>query len=254
MRLAKFLATAGVASRRAAEEIVRAERVTVNGEPVTDPARDVTGADAILVDGEPVRTEAQRVVYALNKPAGVVSTASDPQGRPTVVSLIASEHRLYPVGRLDIDTTGLILLTNDGQLAHRLTHPSFEVPRTYRAQVSRPPVRDGTLRALRRGVMLEDGPSAPARVRRLGGRDSDLLELTIHEGRKRQVKRMCEAVGHPVRALERVAFGPLTLNDLPAGAHRQLTGDEVEALNQAGTPARRDAATSYAARGRRPGG
>jgi 23S rRNA pseudouridine2605 synthase len=234
VRLAKFLATAGVASRRAAEQIIRAERVMVNGEPVTDPARDVTDADRVLVDGEPVHTVADRVVYVLNKPAGVVSTASDPQRRPTVVSLIPSEHRLYPVGRLDADTTGLILLTNDGDLAFRLTHPSFEVPRTYRARVARPPVRDATLRALRRGVTLEDGPTAPARVRRLGGRDSDLLEITIHEGRKRQVKRMCEAVGHPVRRLERTAFGPLTLDDLRAGAHRLLTPAEVEALSRAG--------------------
>ncbi|HWD74753.1 MAG TPA: pseudouridine synthase [Solirubrobacteraceae bacterium] len=234
MRLAKFLATAGVASRRAAEQIIRAERVMVNGEPVTDPARDVTDADRVLVDGEPVHAVADRVVYVLNKPAGVVSTASDPQRRPTVVSLIPSEHRLYPVGRLDADTTGLILLTNDGDLAFRLTHPSFEVPRTYRARVARPPVRDATLRALRRGVTLEDGPTAPARVRRLGGRDSDLLEITIHEGRKRQVKRMCEAVGHPVRRLERTAFGPLTLHDLRAGAHRLLTSAEVEALSRAG--------------------
>jgi 23S rRNA pseudouridine2605 synthase len=249
MRLAKFLAIAGVASRRAAEQIIWAERVTVNGEPVTDPARDVTGADVVLVDGEPVQAAADRVVYVLNKPPGVVSTASDPQGRPTVVSLISSEHRLYPVGRLDADTTGLLLLTNDGDLAYRLTHPSFEVPRTYRARVTRPPVRDSTLRALRRGVTLEDGPTAPARVRRLA---ADVIELTIHEGRKRQVKRMCEAVGHPVRRLERIAFGPLTLNDLPAGAHRRLTAREVEALSRAGTSTHPSAATSNAARGRRP--
>jgi 23S rRNA pseudouridine2605 synthase len=234
MRLAKFLATAGVASRRAAEEIIRAGRVTVDGETITDPARDVTGEDAVGVDGEAVTPASDRLVYLVNKPVGVVSTASDPQGRPTIVSLVPSPHRLYPVGRLDIDTTGLILLTNDGALAHRLTHPSFEVPRTYRARVERPPVADATLRALRRGITLDDGPTAPARVRRLGGRDSDLLELTIHEGRKRQVKRMCEAVGHPVRRLERVAFGPLSLGDLRPGHHRRLTGDELAALNRAG--------------------
>ncbi|HET8976825.1 MAG TPA: pseudouridine synthase [Solirubrobacteraceae bacterium] len=231
MRLAKFLATAGVASRRASEEIVRAGRVTVAGQTVTDPARDVTDQDAVALDGEPVTPTSQRVVYAVNKPAGVVSTASDPQKRPTVVSLIPSEHRLYPVGRLDIDTTGLILLTNDGPLAHRLTHPSFEVPRTYRAVVTRPPVRDATLRALRRGITLEDGPTAPARVRRLA---PDTLELTIHEGRKRQVKRMCEAVGHPVRALQRIAVGPLELGDLAPGGYRRLTAPEVEALTRAG--------------------
>jgi 23S rRNA pseudouridine2605 synthase len=251
MRLAKFLATAGVASRRAAEEIIRAGRVTVAGEPVTDPARDVTGDDAVAVDGRPVHATADRVVYALNKPVGVVSTASDPQGRPTVVSLIPSAHRLYPVGRLDIDTTGLILLTNDGELAHRLTHPSFEVPRTYRARVEHPPVRDATLRQLRRGITLDDGPTAPARARRLA---PDLLELTIHEGRKRQVKRMCAAVGHPVRRLERVAFGPLTLGDLAPGAHRALTGQELGDLSRAGRSARPAAATSHAARGRSGGG
>jgi 23S rRNA pseudouridine2605 synthase len=251
MRLAKFLATAGVASRRAAEEIVRAERVTVNGETVTDPARDVSQADLVAVDGTPVAPEAERAVYLVNKPAGVVSTASDPQRRRTVVSLVPSAVRLYPVGRLDIDTTGLILLTNDGELAHRLTHPSFEVPRTYRAVVTRPPVRERALRALRNGVELEDGPTAPARVRRLGDR-GEILELTIHEGRKRQVKRMCEAVGHRVRSLERVAFGPLTLGGLAPGAHRRLTSAELEALSRAGTRARRGAAASSAARARRP--
>jgi 23S rRNA pseudouridine2605 synthase len=251
MRLAKFLASAGVASRRAAEEIIRSGRVTVDGETVTDPARDVTDDHAVRVDGRHVSAGSDRVMYMLNKPAGVVSTASDPQGRPTVVSLIPSPHRLYPVGRLDIDTTGLILLTNDGELAHRLTHPSFEVPRTYRARVQRPPVRDATLRQLRRGITLEDGPTAPARVRRTA---PDVLEITIHEGRKRQVKRMCEAVGHPVRRLERVAFGPLTLGDLRPGAHRRLTGDELAALSPAGRSARRDAAGSYAGPGRRPPG
>jgi len=251
MRLAKFLATAGVASRRAAEEIVRAERVTVNGETVTDPARDVGDPDLVSVDGTAVAPEAERAVYAVNKPVGVVSTASDPQRRPTVVSLVPSAVRLYPVGRLDIDTTGLILLTNDGELAHRLTHPSFEVPRTYRAVVTRPPVRERALRALRNGVELDDGPAAPARVRRLGDR-GEILELTIHEGRKRQVKRMCEAVGHRVRSLERVAFGPLTLGGLAPGAHRRLSPAEVEALSRAGTRARPGAAGSRAARARRP--
>lgn len=251
MRLAKFLATAGLASRRAAEEIIRAGRVTVDGELVTDPARNVGEEDAVAIDGARIGVTDERVVYILNKPLGVVSTASDPQGRPTVVSLIPSPYRLYPVGRLDIDTTGLILLTNDGALAHRLTHPSFEVPKTYRARVNRPPVRDVTLRRLRNGVTLDDGPTAPARVRRVA---PDVLELTIHEGRKRQVKRMCDAVGHPVRRLERIGFGPLTLGDLAAGAHRALTTDETAALSRAGTSARRGAATSYAGRGRPAGG
>jgi 23S rRNA pseudouridine2605 synthase len=251
MRLAKYLAAAGVASRRAAEEIVRAQRVAVNGATVTDPALDVTEADTVTVDGAAVAPEAERAVYAVNKPAGVVSTASDPQRRPTVVSLVPSAVRLYPVGRLDIDTTGLILLTNDGALAHRLTHPSFEVPRTYRVVVSRPPVSMRAVRALRNGVELEDGVTAPARVRRLGDR-GEILELTIHEGRKRQIKRMCEAVGHPVRSLERVAFGPLTLGALAPGAHRRLSEAEVEALNRAGARARRGATVSRAARATRP--
>jgi 23S rRNA pseudouridine2605 synthase len=250
MRLAKFLAIAGVASRRAAEEIVRAQRVTVNGAAVTDPARDVGEDDVVAVDGRTVHAETDRAVYAVNKPAGVVSTASDPQRRPTVVSLVPSAVRLYPVGRLDIDTTGLILLTNDGELAHRLTHPSFEVPRTYRAIVSRPPVRDAALRALRAGVELEDGRTAPARARRVGA-GGEVLELTIHEGRKRQVKRMCEAVGHPVRSLQRVAFGPLHLGDLPPGAHRRLSDAEVLALSRAAAPGCRGAAASYAAPARR---
>jgi 23S rRNA pseudouridine2605 synthase len=226
VRLAKYLAHAGIASRRAAERIVAAGRVSVDGEPVRDPARDVDDANAVLVDGKPVRTAAP-VVYVLNKPPGVVSTARDPQGRRTVVDLMESGERLYPVGRLDADTTGLILLTNDGALAHRLTHPSFEVPRTYRATVRRPPVREPALRALREGVELEDGRTAPAAVRRLG---PDRLELTIHEGRKRQVRRMCEAVGHPVRELERVAFGPLRLGGLERGEHRRLKPAEVERL------------------------
>jgi 23S rRNA pseudouridine2605 synthase len=230
MRLAKYLATAGVASRRASDEIVRAGRVTVNGQTITDPAHDVSDESAVALDGGRVSSARDRVVYALNKPAGVVSTARDPQGRPTVVTMVPQTQRLYPVGRLDIDTTGLILLTNQGELAHRLTHPSFEVEKTYRVIVAGPSVRDSELRALREGVELEDGRTAPARVRRIA---ADTLEITIHEGRKRQVKRMCEAVGHPVKRLERVAFGPLALGDLPRGRWRKLTDPEIEALMSA---------------------
>jgi 23S rRNA pseudouridine2605 synthase len=226
VRLAKYLAHAGVASRRAAERLIADGRVTVGGTLVTDPARDVDASADVRCDGRLVERE-PHAVYALNKPAGVVSTAHDPQGRRTVVQLVPSPQRLYPVGRLDADTTGLILLTNDGGLAHQLTHPSFEVPRTYRALVRHPPVREPALRALREGIELEDGPTAPAKVRRLA---ADRLELTIHEGRKRQVRRMCEAVGHPVRALERVAFGPLRLGALEPGEHRRLTPAEVERL------------------------
>ena len=231
MRLAKYLAHAGAASRRAAEGLVRAGRVTVGGEVVRDPARDVDDDSAVALDGAPVAGPEARVVYALHKPEGVVSTARDPGGRATVVGLVPDEdRRLYPVGRLDADTTGLLLLTNDGELAHRLTHPSFEVPKTYVAVVEHPPVDELALRALREGIELEDGVTAPARARRLA---PDRLELTIHEGRKRQVRRMCAAVGHPARKLQRVRLGPLRLGDLAPGAHRRLTAAEVERLRQA---------------------
>ncbi len=234
MRLAKYLASAGVASRRASEEIVRAGRVTVDGQTITDPAHDVTERNVVAFDGKRVSTARARVVFALNKPAGVVSTARDPQGRPTVVTMVPQTERLYPVGRLDIDTTGLILLTNQGNLAHRLTHPSFEVEKTYRVVVGGPALDERALRALRDGVELEDGRTSPARVRRVS---ADTLEITIHEGRKRQVKRMCEAVGHPVKRLTRVAFGPLELGDLRSGRWRKLSDDEVEALMSASSQA-----------------
>jgi 23S rRNA pseudouridine2605 synthase len=249
MRLAKFLAHSGVASRRVAEEIIRAGRVTVAGATVTDPARDVDAGSGVELDGAPVGARAEElVVYAVNKPAGVVSTASDPQGRPTVVSLVKTPQRLYPVGRLDADTTGLILLTNDGDLAHRLTHPSFEVDKTYRAVVRGAPVHESTLRALRTGIELEDGITAPARVTRV---KPDTLEITIHEGRKRQIKRMCEHVGHRVLELQRIRFGPLQLGELQAGAYRRLNANEMSLLRAAGSGARRDASPSTPAPARR---
>jgi 23S rRNA pseudouridine2605 synthase len=229
MRLAKFLAHSGVASRRAAERLLAEGRVTVGGEVVTDPARDVDERSSVEVDGRRVGPE-PREVHVLNKPAGVVSTARDTHGRETVVELVASERRLYPVGRLDADTSGLILLTNDGQLSELLTHPRYGVERTYRARVEPAPVGEGSLRALREGVELDDGATAPAGVRQL---EDGLLELRIHEGRKRQVRRMCEAVGHRVVELERVAFGPLRLGDLPRGESRRLSAAEVERLRQA---------------------
>ena len=231
MRLAKFLAHSGVASRRAAERLIAEGRVTVGGEVATDPARDVDEASDVRFDGERVGPE-PRTVYALNKPAGVVSTASDPQGRETVTELVPSERRLYPVGRLDADSTGLILLTNDGELANQLTHPRYEVPKTYVARVDPPRVSERALRALREGVELDDGMTSPARVRAVR---SGVLEVVIREGRKRQVRRMLEAVGHRVLGLERVAFGPLRLGTLAQGRHRRLTAAEVERLRGAAT-------------------
>jgi 23S rRNA pseudouridine2605 synthase len=230
MRLAKYLAHAGVASRRAAEALVRAGRVTVDGEVVRDPARDVDPSAPVAVDGRPVTGAQERVVYAVHKPAGVVSTARDTHGRPTVVELVPAEQRLYPVGRLDADATGLLLLTNDGELANLLTHPRHEVPRTYRVTVANPPVPREALERLRVGVELDDGPTAPARARRLA---PDTIELTIREGRNRQVKRMCAAVGHPVKRLERVRFGPLRIGNLEPGRHRRLEPAEVQRLRRA---------------------
>jgi 23S rRNA pseudouridine2605 synthase len=228
MRLAKYLAHSGVASRRAAERLIEQGHVTVGGALVTDPARDVDVDSQVTVDGRPVSGPEPRVVYAVHKPVGVVSTASDTHGRPTVIELAPAEGlRLYPVGRLDADSSGLILLTNDGELANRLTHPSFEIPKTYLARVGGGPMKDAELRALRRGVELDDGPTAPARVRRMG---RDAIELTIHEGRNRQVRRMCDAVGHPVLELRRTAFGQLLLDGLAPGAHRRLGAAEIERL------------------------
>jgi len=225
VRLARYLAHGGVASRRAAEGLIRDGRVTVGGEVVTDPARDVGDGDEVAVNGGPVASE-PREVWAVNKPTDVVSTAREPGRRRPVTDLVASERRLYPVGRLDADSTGLILLTNDGDLANRLTHPRYEVPKTYRVRLARPPGRD-QLERLRRGVELEDGPTAPARVERAGERE---LEVTIREGRKRQVRRMVEAVGNSVESLTRVRVGSLELGELPLGGARRLSEDEVRAL------------------------
>jgi 23S rRNA pseudouridine2605 synthase len=228
MRLGKFLAHAGIASRRRAEDLVHAGRVSVGGITVRDPARDVDERSDVAVDGKPVSGAEPHEVWALHKPAGVVSTAKDTHGRRTVLDLVSqAKGRLYPVGRLDADTTGLILITNDGELANRLMHPSFEVPKTYRVKVAKPPVREPALQALRNGVELEDGMTAPALVRRL---HADQLDITIHEGRKRQVRRMCEAVGHPVKEIERTAFGPLRLGTLPRGQARRLTPAETQRL------------------------
>ena len=226
MRLNAFLARAGVASRRRADELIRAGRVRVNGEP-GQLNTVVGGHDVVEVDG--ARVERQQLAYVLlNKPSGVVTTASDPQGRRTVVELVPAEPRVVPVGRLDADTTGALLLTNDGELAHRLAHPRYGVPKVYEAEVEGAPSDDAIAR-LREGVELEDGLTAPAEARRLA---PSRVELTLHEGRKHQVKRMCEAVGHPVRRLQRVRYADLDLDGLEPVEWRELTAEEVQSLRR----------------------
>jgi pseudouridine synthase len=230
LRLNAYIARAGVASRRRADELIKAGRVRVNGEP-GQLHTFVRRGDRVEVDGEEV--SAQRLAYVLlYKPAGTVTTASDPQGRPTVVELVDLPERLVPVGRLDADTTGALLLTNDGPLAHKLAHPRYGVEKTYQVWVEGEP-DDAALRALADGVELEDGRTAPAKVRRLG---PSSIEVTLHEGRKRQVKRMCEAVGHPVERLHRSVYAGLTLEGLEPAEWRELEPSEVERLRK--TPAR----------------
>ncbi|HEY8030432.1 MAG TPA: pseudouridine synthase [Gaiellaceae bacterium] len=224
MRLNAYLARAGVASRRAAGELIKAGRVTVNGAP-GQLNTFVQSHDRVEVDGTPVSL--QRLAYVLlNKPAGVVTTARDPQQRPTVVELVPQEPRVVPVGRLDADTTGALLLTNDGPLAHRLAHPRYGVEKTYVADVEGEP-DDATLRALADGIELDDGRTAPARVRRIA---PTTIEIVIHEGRNRQVRRMLDAVGHPVTQLHRSAYAGLALQGLEPGEWRALEPSEVEVL------------------------
>jgi 23S rRNA pseudouridine2605 synthase len=224
MRLNAYLARAGVASRRGADELIKAGRVRVNGEP-GQLNTFVGGADTVELDGEPLAP--QRLAYVLlHKPPGVVTTARDPHGRPTVVDLVEHDARVVPVGRLDADTTGALLLTNDGPLAHRLAHPRYGVEKIYEADVEGEP-DDDAIRRLAEGVELDDGPTAPARARRLGpGR----IELVLHEGRKHQVKRMCEAVGHPVTRLHRREYAGLGLGGLAPGEWRELNAGEVKGL------------------------
>jgi 23S rRNA pseudouridine2605 synthase len=231
MRLAKYLAHAGVASRRAAEGLIAAGKVRVGGEVVTDPARDVGEGTAVEVHGKAVAAE-PREVWALNKPKGVVSTAREPGPRRAVTELVDSPRRLYPVGRLDADSTGLILLTNDGELANRLTHPRYGVPKSYRVRLARPP-SDRDLERLRQGVRLEDGPTGPAEVVRRGDLE---IEITIREGRKRQVRRMAEAVGNEANALTRIRIGSLALGKLRSGEARRLETSEVTALWEDSAP------------------
>jgi len=231
MRLAKYLAHAGVASRRHAERLISSGRVTVDGRRVTDPARDVSDANEIAVEGLAIAPEALEY-HLLNKPAGVVSTAHDPEGRTKVTDLVDTDVRLYPVGRLDVDSTGLVLLTNDGELANRLMHPRYEVEKTYRVAVRGRPSKSA-LATLRAGVELEDGRTAPAAVTVLeSGPRETVLEIKIHEGRNRIVRRTCEAVGHRALALERTGLGPLTLGRLAPGGSRKLRPAEVRKLEE----------------------
>jgi 23S rRNA pseudouridine2605 synthase len=227
VRLNAYLARAGVASRRGADELIKAGRVLVDGRP-GQLNTIVRPGVTVELDGRPVTS--QPLAYLLlHKPRGVVTTARDPQGRPTVVGLVPPEPRVVPVGRLDIDTTGALLLTNDGALAHRLAHPGYEVEKVYEAEVEGRPT-EAALERLRRGVVLDDGRTSPAKAKVL--RDG-VVELTVHEGRKHQVKRMLEAVGHPVRRLHRSRYGGLTLAGLGPGECRRLTARELQRLRAA---------------------
>ncbi len=229
VRLQKVLARAGLGSRRTCEELIADGRVSVDGVEATLGDRVDPEVARVEVDEVPIGIRPDLVHYLLNKPTGVVTTAEDPQGRPVVVDLVPPAPRVFPVGRLDMDTEGLLLLTNDGDLAHRITHPSFGIEKEYLAEVEGEPSR-GALRRLREGVELDDGPTAPATVGRVG---PSLLRLVVHEGRNRQVRRMCEAVGHPVRRLVRTRLAELTDPGLAPGAWRPLTTDEVRALERA---------------------
>jgi 23S rRNA pseudouridine2605 synthase len=241
------LARGGLGSRRVCEDLIDDGRVQVNGEVAVLGRRVDPDTDLIEVDGAAIGVRPGLVHYLLNKPAGVVTTADDPQGRATVVALVPDEPRVFPVGRLDLDTEGLLLLTNDGELTHRLTHPSFGVDKEYLAHVEGQPTR-AELRRLREGIELEDGVTAPAQVASVS---DGLLRIVIHEGRNRQVRRMCEAIGHPVRRLVRVRIGPLTDRRLQPGTWRELTVDEVRSLERAAVaPAPGSARSGASAPGR----
>lgn len=234
-RLQKVLAQAGVASRRNCETLILDGRVKVNGEVIRELGTKVDPSlDRIELDGQSIKQETL-VYLLLNKPTGVITSLSDPQGRRVITDLLDGiKERVFPVGRLDYDTSGLLLLTNDGALANQLAHPSYEIDKVYRAWVKEIPT-EARVKLLATGVQLDDGMTAPGEARLLQKEQASnrsLLELTIHEGRNRQVRRMCEAIGHPVLKLERIRLGFLTLEGVPVGSYRQLRSDEVERLKR----------------------
>ncbi len=232
MRLQKFLAHAGVASRRAAEEIIRQGRVTVNGENITHMGVDVSDTDTVTVDGRVINCREEKIYIMLHKPVGFVSSAKDQFGRPTVLDLVTGDGmRIYPVGRLDYDTSGLILLTNDGDFTYRMTHPKHEIEKVYEALVSGMPSRDEIGR-FEAGLEIENYTTAPAKLKVLFTQgENTLVQVTVHEGRNRQVRKMCQAIGHKVQKLKRISIGPVELKELPEGKWRRLEPEELESLN-----------------------
>lgn len=235
MRLNRYISACGVASRRKGEAIIREGKIAVNGETVTDPARNVDpDRDRVTLDGLPLVINPEKRYYILNKPTGTIVSIGDTHGRATVIDLMGGETKgVFPVGRLDADTSGVLLLTDDGELAHRLTHPSFGVEKVYRAEVFGKVDRDD-VRKMRKGLLLDDGPAAPAEMEILEmDENGSIVEITVHQGRKRQVRRMLEHIGHPVKTLERISFGGITAGDLPLGAYRKLNAGEIERLKKA---------------------
>ena len=235
MRLNRYISACGAASRRKGELIICEGRIAVNSEIVTDPARNVDPEkDSVTLDGLTLVINPEKRYYILNKPTGTIVSIGDTHGRATVIDLLGDETKgVFPVGRLDADTSGVLLLTDDGELAHKLTHPSFGVEKVYRAEASGK-IKNGDVRKLRDGLVLDDGPTAPAEMKILESDEkSSIVEITIHQGRKRQVRRMMKHIGHPVKTLERVSFGGLTARDLPLGTYRSLDTDEIELLKKA---------------------